>query len=41
MELILDVFNYVLTAIMLGVIIAWVVLIKSMLITFRATTYLD
>jgi len=41
MELILDVFNYVLTAIMLGVIIAWVVLIKSMLITFRDTPYLD
>ncbi len=41
MELILDVFNYVLTAIMLGVIIAWVVLIKSMLITFRDAPYLD
>ncbi len=41
MELILDVLNYVLTAIMLGVIIAWVVLIKSMLITFRDTPYLD
>ena len=41
MEIILDVINYVLAAIMLGIIFAWVVLIKSMLITFRDTPYLD
>ena len=41
MELILDVFNYVLAAIMIGVSVAWIFLIKSMLITFRDTPFLD
>ncbi len=41
MELILDVFNFVLVAIMIGVSGAWVFLIKSMLITFRDTPFLD
>ena len=41
MELVLDVINYVLVAILLGIIIAWIILIKSMLITFRDTPFLD
>ncbi len=41
MELIIDVFNYSLTAILIGVCVAWVFLIKSMLDSFRFTPYLD
>ena len=41
MELIIDVFNYSLTAILIGVCVAWVFLIKSMLDSFRLTPYLD
>jgi len=41
MELIIDVFNYSLTAILIGVCGAWVFLIKSMLDSFRFTPYLD
>jgi glycosyltransferase involved in cell wall biosynthesis len=41
MELIIDVFNYSLTAILIGVCGAWVILIKSMVDSFRFTPYLD
>jgi len=41
MELIIDVFNYSLTAILIGVCGAWIFLIKSMLDSFRFTPYLD
>ena len=41
MELIIDVFNYSLTAILIGVCGAWVFLIKSMVNSFRFTPYLD
>ncbi len=41
MELIIDVFNYSLTAILIGVCGAWVFLIKSMTDSFRFTPYLD
>ena len=41
MELAIDVFNYVLVAIMIGVCGAWVFLIKSMINSFRLTPYLD
>lgn len=37
----LDVINYVLIAILIGVAGAWVFLIKSMLLSFRNTPYLD
>lgn len=41
MDLAIEVINYVLTAIMLAVAGAWVFLIKSMIISFRDTPYLD
>jgi len=41
MELIIDVFNYSLTAILIGVCGAWLFLIKSMVNSFRFTPYLD
>jgi len=41
MNLILEVFNYTLVAILIGVIGAWIFLIKSMLMSFRNTPYLD
>ncbi|MCV0367095.1 MAG: glycosyltransferase [Nitrosopumilus sp.] len=41
MELILDIFNYTLTAILIGICGAWVFLIKSMVDSFRFTPYLD
>ncbi len=41
MEIIYDIFNYSLTAILIGVCGAWVVLIKSMIESFRLTPYLD
>jgi glycosyltransferase involved in cell wall biosynthesis len=41
MELIIDVFNYSLTAILIGVCGAWIFLIKSMTDSFRFTPYLD
>ena len=41
MELIIDVFNYALTAILIGVCGAWVFLIRSMVNSFRFTPYLD
>ena len=41
MEIITDVFNYSLTAILVGICGAWIVLIKSMIDSFRLTPYLD
>lgn len=41
MDLILDIFNYTLTAILIGVCGAWIYLLKSMLDSFRLTPYLD
>jgi cellulose synthase/poly-beta-1,6-N-acetylglucosamine synthase-like glycosyltransferase len=41
MEIILDIFNYVLTAILVGVAITWILLIKSMWISFRDSPFLD
>ena len=41
MEWIIDVFNYALTAILIGVCGAWIFLIKSMVDSFRLTPYLD
>jgi len=41
MEIIIDVFNYSLTAIMIGVCVAWIFLIKSMVNSFRFAPYLD
>lgn len=41
MGIFVDVFNYTLTAILIGVSIAWVLLIHSMWITFRQSPFLD
>lgn len=41
MELIVDVFNYSLTAILVGVSLTWIFLIKSMIDSIRLTPYLD
>ena len=41
MEIIFDVFNYSLTAILIGVCGSWIFLIKSMMDSFRLTPYLD
>ena len=41
MDLILDIFNYTLIAILIGVCGAWIFLLKSMLDSFRFTPYLD
>lgn len=41
MELISDIFNYTLTAILIGICGAWIFLIKSMIDSFRFTPYLD
>lgn len=41
MEIILEVFNYVFIAILLGVSIAWIILIKSMKDSFRLTPFLE
>jgi len=41
MEVVIDVFNYILTAILIGVCVAWIFLIKSMVDSFRLTPYLD
>ena len=41
MELAIEVTNYVLVAILIGVSGAWIILIKSMLRTFQETPYLD
>ena len=41
MELAIDIFNYSLTVILLGICGAWTYMIKSMLKSFRLTPYLD
>jgi len=41
MELIFDIFNYSLTAILIGICGAWIFFIKSMIESFRFTPYLD
>lgn len=41
MELIIDIFNYSLTAILIGICGTWIFLIKSMRDSFRLTPYLD
>ena len=41
MELITDIFNYILVAIMLGISATWIFFIKSMTDSFRLTPYLD
>jgi glycosyltransferase involved in cell wall biosynthesis len=41
MDLITDVFNYTLIAILIGICGAWIFLIKSMVDSFRLTPYLD
>ena len=41
MGIYLDVFNYTLTAILIGVSIAWIMLVHSMWITFRDSPFLD
>jgi len=41
MELVLEVFNYLFAAILFGVAGAWVILIKSMIVSFRDAPYLD
>ena len=41
MELAVDVFNYILSAILFGVSITWILLIRSMWISFRHSPYLD
>jgi len=39
--MIVDILNYVVSAILIGVCAAWIFLIKSMIISFRDTPYLD
>jgi chlorobactene glucosyltransferase len=39
--MIIDIFNYSLTAILIGISAAWIFLIRSMLISFKMTPYLD
>lgn len=41
MELVWDVFNYILSAILIGVSITWIILIRSMWISFRDAPFLD
>ena len=41
MDLAVDIINYVLTAILIGVSGAWIILIKSMIASFHHTPYLD
>ena len=41
MEIVLEVFNYVFAAILFGVAVTWIILIKSMIISFRDAPYLD
>jgi len=41
MEIIYDIFNYSLTAILIGICGAWIILIKSMIESFKLTPYLD
>ncbi|MDX1441377.1 MAG: glycosyltransferase [Nitrosopumilaceae archaeon] len=39
--MIVDIFNYSLTAILIGICGAWIFLIKSMMVSFKKTPYLD
>jgi len=39
--MIIDILNFVVTVILIGVCVAWIFLIKSMIISFRNTPYLD
>jgi len=41
MEIVLEVFNYVFAAILFGVAVTWIILIKAMIISFRDAPYLD
>ena len=41
MELVFDIFNYSLTAILIGICGTWIFLIKTMIDSFRLTPYLD
>jgi len=41
MDLVIDIFNYTLIAILIGICGAWIFLIKSMVDSFRFTPYLD
>ena len=41
MDLVIDIFNYTLVAILIGICGAWIFLIKSMVSSFRFTPYLD
>jgi len=41
MNLVIDIFNYTLVAILIGICGAWIFLIKSMVDSFRFTPYLD
>jgi len=41
MDLVTDIFNYTLSAILIGICGAWIFLIKSMVDSFRLTPYLD
>ena len=41
MELVIEITNYILVAILIGVSGAWVILIKSMLRSFKETPFLD
>ena len=41
MDIVLDIFNYILAAILVGVSLTWIVLIKSMIRTFQDSPFLD
>jgi len=41
MEIIVDIFNYILAAVLVGVAITWILLIKSMWVSFRDSPFLD
>ena len=41
MDIVIDIFNYILAAILVGVSLTWIVLIKSMLRTFQDSPFLD
>ncbi len=41
MEIAVDVFNYILSAILAAVSITWILLIKSMWVSFRDSPFLD
>ena len=41
MELVIEIFTYIIAAILIGIIGAWIYLIKSMIESFTKTPYLD